>query len=524
MAVPEEIRRVPRPKNTVVVDTGSKGSLRYAVRERSKSVYIHGKNPQPRNGKIIGHIIENQFVELLEKPKLACDGPQWLSYGSCALCHDVSVDLVKDLLDVYSPKDAYTIMTIATLRIIHPKVTDSRLNTHYQRTFVSKFFPGVHLCANTVSSFIQRLGEDSKKRESFFQKRLETLCASEHILIDGTLKTDTSTVNDLSAFSRKARIKGCKDLSILYAYDLEKKEPLCAQVFPGNTIDAKAYATFINTNKITKGIIIDDKGFPPSQIYQELKDHPDLHFLTPLKRNNELIEGNHMLDFEGIVSGIYERVRCKKVQLDEHHFLYSFQDSFQAFVEDNTFIDQARKTGKYDAITYKRRAPLFGVIVFESDLDLSCEQIYHCYKDRWNIELVFRHYKNDICLDSTHLQGDFSILGSEFINFIASVISCRIIKKMEDAKLLDNSTYGEIMEDLGQVWRNVNTDLNTKPNVDDGLWQNATTKELKMMEALNLVTTPPKPEKRKPGRPKTIKAEFVGPKRPRGRPRKQKAD
>ena len=72
---------------------------------------------------------------------------------------------------------------------------------------------------------------------------------------------------------------------------------------------------------------------------------------------------------------------------------------------------------------------------------------------------------------------------------------------MEDAKLLDNATYGEIMEDLGRVWRNVNTDPNTKPNVDDGLWQNATTKELKMMEALNLVTTPPKTEKKKAGAP-----------------------
>ena len=37
MGVPQEIRAVPRPKNTVVIDTGGKGPLRYCVRERNKA-------------------------------------------------------------------------------------------------------------------------------------------------------------------------------------------------------------------------------------------------------------------------------------------------------------------------------------------------------------------------------------------------------------------------------------------------------------------------------------------------------
>ena len=58
MSVPENIRSVQRPKNTVVVDTGSNSVLRYAVRERKGTVYVSGGNPQPRNGRIIGHIID----------------------------------------------------------------------------------------------------------------------------------------------------------------------------------------------------------------------------------------------------------------------------------------------------------------------------------------------------------------------------------------------------------------------------------------------------------------------------------
>ena len=62
MSVPAEIRAVPRPKNTIVEDNGRDGPNRYAVRERSSTKYVSGSNPQPHNGKVIGHIIDYKFV------------------------------------------------------------------------------------------------------------------------------------------------------------------------------------------------------------------------------------------------------------------------------------------------------------------------------------------------------------------------------------------------------------------------------------------------------------------------------
>ena len=38
MPVPESIRKVPRPRNTVVVDSGSNGTKRYAVHGRLTSI------------------------------------------------------------------------------------------------------------------------------------------------------------------------------------------------------------------------------------------------------------------------------------------------------------------------------------------------------------------------------------------------------------------------------------------------------------------------------------------------------
>ena len=62
MAVPESIRSVPRPTNTVVVDSGHNGALRYAVRERAGVKYGPGGKSRPISGKVIGHICNGVFV------------------------------------------------------------------------------------------------------------------------------------------------------------------------------------------------------------------------------------------------------------------------------------------------------------------------------------------------------------------------------------------------------------------------------------------------------------------------------
>ena len=102
MSVPIHIRQVARPKNTVVVDTGHDGAKRYAVRERRKSVWLKGHNPSPRNGKVIGHIINEKYVSIdqenIPSPAASANAPG-LSYGFAALLRSVISDV--DLLLLY---------------------------------------------------------------------------------------------------------------------------------------------------------------------------------------------------------------------------------------------------------------------------------------------------------------------------------------------------------------------------------------------------------------------------------------
>lgn len=518
MPVPADIRAVPRPVNTIVDDNGGNGPKRYAVRQRGSSKYVSGGNPQPKNGKVIGHIIDHKYVPIPEKNP-GTDEPDMLSYGASALVKSVTADLKEDLLAVYDASDVYAMMSLATLRVIKPAITADRARTHYLRTFVCKDYPGAAMSRNSIGSLLQRIGMNGSKRRQFYQLRMQATAADHHIAIDGMLKQDNSKVNDLSAYSRKARVRGICEVSVLYAYDIERMEPVCAEVFPGNSIDASSYPAFIRDNDIRRGIIVADKGFPPSKIKEELQERPDLHFLTPIKRNDTRISGNDMLAFEGVLSGIDAHVVYKKKQIKGGRYLYAFKDARKASAEEASYLANAQKKGTFSPEKYAAKQATFGVIVLESDQDLEPKAAYLCYEDRWLLEMVFNRYKSDECLDHTDVQGDFSVIGSEFINFISTVATCRIIRKAQNAGLLEKMSYGELMDDLASAWRR--TDAPEEPATDDGCWVHTLQLVFDELEALGLSKPVPKPAPKKRGRkPKPKDETEQQPKRKRGRPRK----
>lgn len=516
MSVPESIRKAWRPTNTIIID--NKTGNNYAVRERLGIKYVAGKNPQPINGKVIGHMVDGKYVAL--NNKTANEGPDMLSYGSSAFVKSVSEDIYEDLLNVYPVNDTASIMALASLKVIYPASTASRMSTHYKLSYISKYYPNAALSSNSISNLYEIIGMDGNKRKEFFKKRFERVLKEHHIIIDGMLVQDSSKINDLSAFSRKARVKGCKDISILYAYDIDTMDIICAEVFPGNSIDSKSYKAFIKDNNITRGIIVNDKGFPPSVIKDELKDRPELHFLTPLKRTDKRIKDNDMLNFEGILEGIDKKVLYSKKKIKGGHFLYCFKDIKKASEEESGYLAKAKKNKTFNASEYEKKKELFGVIVFESDFDMTPKAAYLSYEDRWLLELIFDRYKNDECLDKTNVQNDFSVIGSNFVNTISTMLTCRMIKKAESVNLFDDLTYGNLLEDLSTAWRMVNSPEIAKS--DDGYWVHTLDYVFKELEKLELSTPVPKPEPKKKGRPKKNK-EVDKPKRPRGRPRKATA-
>ena len=127
----------------------------------------------------------------------------------------MSADILSDLLAVYRADDAERMLVVAALRIIKPEIRLMKMAGRYSTTFLSLWWPGLALSENTISSLFQKVGMDGGKRREFYLRRMDAVSRDHHVVIDGTLKQDTSVVNDLSAYSHKVRIKGCADVSVL---------------------------------------------------------------------------------------------------------------------------------------------------------------------------------------------------------------------------------------------------------------------------------------------------------------------
>lgn len=145
-----------------------------------------------------------------------------MAYGNAAFAFSVCDSLKEDLLECFDITDALTILTLAILRVLRPRVTTSGLKSLYEGSWISLFIPGIHLSGNTVSKFLSDLGKNGERRRNFFRHRLSTVKDSSHIAIDGTLKQESGTVNDLSCLTYKAHHKDRREISVLYAYDIER--------------------------------------------------------------------------------------------------------------------------------------------------------------------------------------------------------------------------------------------------------------------------------------------------------------
>lgn len=500
MAVPEEIRKVPRPVNTIVVDSGRPGPLRYAVRARAGVKYVPGGNPQPRNGKVIGHIFEGKFVPAV--PRLASrDTAPGLAYGISALIKAVTSDVLTDLLQVYPKKDARMLMAMVTLRVPEPVIAAENLENNYRISFVSRYYPGLEFSPQIVSTFLEKLGRNAEKRRAFFKLRVRAVAPEHHLAISTLTGQAYGRADESAASSRKAGSRGSKTGLFMYAYDLEDREPVCAEVFPSRVKGANPCAEFIRDCDIQKAVIAARTGFSPDRTGEELENRPDLHFLVPIKRTDARIRDYGLLEYEGAFAGedgtpfLY-----KKAEIQKGRYLYAFMNADKMYAEGLAFVAKVKREGRMDMDAYTRARELFGVRVLESDLDLPPRTV--CAMDGGSglPRQVFRNFRNTAWLDKSRKNGDFAAAGLCFVNFISALAVSRILRKAGEAQLLDRRSYNDLMYDLSYAWREADAP-DELPYSTDCFWMHTPGDVLEVLEALGLS----RPGSKR-GRPRKIKS------------------
>lgn len=338
-------------------------------------------------------------------------------------------------------------------RFIRPtsSIVNSRVSSEYNCIFVCKDYLSIGMSQNTVSASLLHHGQDGAKLRLFYQSMIMKVAADYHVAINSMLKQDTSTVNNLSAFSYKAgsRATGMCLLSMRTTSKLWSLFVLKYSPATGSMQSLTAHLSWIMTSRAVSLLRI--RGFPPVRIIQELGDRPNLHILTPIKRNDVRIGNNDVLTFECVLEGIGDHVLYKKSCIKGDRYIYAYKSDSKAAIEEADYLSRREKNKDFATGKYKNTRSVFGVIVFESDLDKDPKTVYLSYDELWMLELVFRQYNNNQCLDRTNVQVIYSPIGSEYINFIATVATCQLIARARDAGLLNRMSYKVLIDDLSSA-------------------------------------------------------------------------
>ena len=440
MPVPEEIRSVPRPKNTIVKLSANN---KYIVIERIGCKRINGKNI-PINGKTIGYIIDGKYVP--KQKQISVDDVEIKTYAPTVLINQLNSDLLNDLQEVFAYEDALKIYCMAILKVVYPDLNDSEISNEYSENFLSELYKNVALSKNTVSTFQEALGKNYSRVVEFMRKRILKV-ANHTIIVDGVLKTNNSKINNFSEFSRKGRIKSSKDISLIFAYDDTLKEPVYQMVVPGNMLDLTSFSQFIAESQLKNGIIIADKGFKSNKEMKEFSLEEGLHYLIPLKRSAKKLVDLKCYDNYELLPFKDKTILGKKIN-DKGVYYYSFKDVEKTSLEEKCYLNNRRDKKDFNEKKYLSKKVKFGTIVYESDYDLTLEEAFKMYKTRWEIELIFKQYKNIIDLSKVKVHNDYSLLGKEFINFVSVIMTCRVRDKFEESGLFEKYSFKQILHYL----------------------------------------------------------------------------
>ena len=417
MKIPEEIRAVPRPKNTYVryvfgkyyvisqtcvrfekrnipVDLGKVGEI-------VGNVYVAEKEPKLKDAaaaraeklaKLRGEVPPGRPGRPAKDPESGITNqPDILSYGPPALYYGLAKDLLVDLSAHFELKLAKQIFAMALIRATSPGVTEKEMKWDYENSFYSEYIPGIHLGEGTIPGILSEVGKKYCAIRAFMKDRVRKFTGL--TAIDGTLKSYESEISVLSAYSHKFKVKGVKDICDLYAYDVRACEPICMKTYIGSAPDSSTVPEFMEEYGLKGVLTVDDtrcgqeEGLEPqcpdeemtelekvkerarslrlnifdkgclSMSGAEKMDKCGVAYLAPLKRNSKLIAEYGMdTPMEPLLGFTDSAVQYKKCKTSDGKYLYSFRDAGIAHKEEVGYITSERKKASETEAALRRKA------------------------------------------------------------------------------------------------------------------------------------------------------------------------
>lgn len=245
--------------------------------------------------------------------------------------------------------------------------------------------------------------------------------------------------------------------------------PICCEMWPGNTSDAKTLIPIVERLKSRFGIkrfcIVADRGMFSESTIEEIKDKKLFYILGTRMRSQKVIKDD-ILSRGGRFKEVYPEntdskspspLKVKEIWQDGRRYIVCFnpKQARKEALTRNTIIESLKEklgrnpkavignkgyrrylkvskdTVSIDISKIKEEEKFDGKWVLETNSDLSSQEVALRYKELWQVEHVFRDMKSVLETRPIYHQRDDAIKGHVFCSFLALLLRKELLDRLE---------------------------------------------------------------------------------------------
>jgi hypothetical protein len=246
--------------------------------------------------------------------------------------------------------------------------------------------------------------------------------------------------------------------------------PICCELWPGNTSDAKALIPIVDRLKMRFNIdricVVADRGMISKKTIEELQAaHRDTRFIlgARLRAVKEIRE--QVLADQGRYRQVYgpkvrsqdpSPLKVKEVQIEDRRYIVCYNEdqarkdradreaivaalgdqlkrSDKSLIGNKGYRKYVKTTGRrfeIDAAKVQGEARFDGTWVLQTDLEISATEAALKYKELWMVEALFRSLKSVLETRPIYHKRDETIRGHVFCSFLALVLLKELQERM----------------------------------------------------------------------------------------------
>lgn len=253
-------------------------------------------------------------------------------YGATYQLQAMSEDILAEL-KTHFPDIWEELFVLACNRLLYQSPLKN-MSLYYEESFISEQLQDLDLSKNTLTSLMQKIGNDREKVAKFMTTFVE---GSEHLLFDITDVVSQSKKIKMSAKGYNSHYNFDPQVNLFYMFASDTQTPVFYRTFPGNISGMKALELSIKEAGVKNALVIGDKGFCSEENINML-EATGLNYILPVRRDSSYLN--------------YERLKSREYDLAyDGHFMHYGRPIFHYTITNYTAVICHKKPEEYSNAT-----------------------------------------------------------------------------------------------------------------------------------------------------------------------------